>query len=151
MKEQSEYYIADDNGDKIWYLPSEGKNYHHREDGPAIECVNGDKVWIQNGKRHREDGPAVERADGSWEWWLKGTFHCESGPAIKSVNGILEWHVNGKLHRKDGPAVQWPGGYTEWWIDGKQLVTKEIEDWLEENDVDLSTDEGQTAFILRWA
>lgn len=32
----------------------------HREDGPAIEYVNGDLRWYLNGNRHREDGPAIE-------------------------------------------------------------------------------------------
>jgi len=31
---------------------------------------NGDKRWYLNGERHREDGPAVELVDGSKEWYL---------------------------------------------------------------------------------
>ena len=42
----------------------------HREDGPAIERVNGSKFWYRNDKLHREDGPAIERADGTKEWWI---------------------------------------------------------------------------------
>ena len=30
----------------------------------------GDKYWYLNGKRHREDGPAVERVNGYKSWWL---------------------------------------------------------------------------------
>lgn len=44
----------------------------HREDGPALEYVNGDKFWYLNGKMHREDGPAVAYADGDKEWYLNG-------------------------------------------------------------------------------
>ena len=36
----------DDNGTKRWY--SKGKL--HREDGPAIECADGDKSWYINGQ-----------------------------------------------------------------------------------------------------
>ena len=53
-------------GNKVWYL--NGKL--HREDGPAIECVNGTKEWYLNGKLHREDGPAVEYSNGTKLWWL---------------------------------------------------------------------------------
>ena len=44
----------------------------HREDGPAREWANGDKVWYLNGKLHREDGPAREYADGTKSWYLNG-------------------------------------------------------------------------------
>ena len=44
----------------------------HREDGPAIEYVNGHKEWYLNDQRHREDGPAIEYANGSKSWYLSG-------------------------------------------------------------------------------
>ena len=44
----------------------------HREDGPAVEYSNGDKIWHKNGLLHREDGPACEYADGSKEWFIEG-------------------------------------------------------------------------------
>ena len=47
-----------------WYL----NDKRHREDGPAIEWVNGSKQWYLNDKRHRVDGPAYEWADGSKSW-----------------------------------------------------------------------------------
>jgi hypothetical protein len=43
-----------------------------REDGPAIEWVNGTKIWYINGKRHRIDGPAMEWANGTKAWYLDG-------------------------------------------------------------------------------
>ena len=52
------------------YRNSNGKL--HREDGPAVEYIDGDKKWYLNGKLHREDGPAVEDTDGNKEWWLNG-------------------------------------------------------------------------------
>ena len=57
-----------DNGDKSWYL----NDKFHREDGPALEGVDGIKEWYLNGQRHREDGPAVEYADGYKSWYLDG-------------------------------------------------------------------------------
>ena len=47
-----------EDGANVWYL--NGKL--HREDGPAIEEVNGDKAWFLDGLRHRENGPAIEEA-----------------------------------------------------------------------------------------
>ena len=49
----------------------------HREDGPAVEYINGYKEWYLNGKRHREDGPAVELANGTKYWYLNGEYHTE--------------------------------------------------------------------------
>lgn len=60
-------YINGD-GDKFWYLPSKGKYYRHRLDGPALEWVNGKKEWWVDDKRHRLDGPAIEWSDGT-KWW----------------------------------------------------------------------------------
>jgi hypothetical protein len=53
-------------GDKYWYK----NDKYHREDGPAVEFVNGYKSWWINGKRHRENGPALECADGTKFWYL---------------------------------------------------------------------------------
>lgn len=39
------------------WINSDGKL--HRDDGPAIEHINGTKEWYINGELHREDGPAV--------------------------------------------------------------------------------------------
>ena len=47
-------------------------NQYHREDGHAIEYVDGTKCWYRNDQRHREDGPAIEYADGRKEYWLLG-------------------------------------------------------------------------------
>jgi hypothetical protein len=61
---------TNDNNDlndcKRWYL----NGHLHRENGPAIEYDNGDKVWYLNGQLHRENGPAVEFASGHKEWWI---------------------------------------------------------------------------------
>ena len=83
------------NGDKHWFLNDEFGEMH-REDGPAIERVNGDKMWFLNGEIHREDGPAIDYAHGTKEWFLKGERHREDGPAIERANGAKEWWLNDK-------------------------------------------------------
>jgi len=65
MKEQPQCKV-DAYGTKRWFL--NGK--HHREDGPAVECTNGQKEWWLNDGLHREDGPAVEWDDGGKSWFL---------------------------------------------------------------------------------
>jgi hypothetical protein len=61
----------DENGTKRWY---NSKGQFHRDNGPAIEHVDGYKAWYQNGKLHREDGPAQEYADGSKLWCINGKW-----------------------------------------------------------------------------
>jgi len=76
---------------KYWMLG----NIIHREDGPAVECTNGDKAWYLNGELHREGGPARIFKDES-QWWFNGKLHREGGPAIERTNGYKEWWLNGK-------------------------------------------------------
>ena len=57
----------------------------------------GTKRWYHNGLRHREDGPAVEHLDGYQEWWVNGERHREDGPALEHTNGYQEWYQNGSL------------------------------------------------------
>ncbi len=73
------------------------QDYLHRDDGPAVECANGDKEWYQNGKLHRLDGPAVERANGDKYWYQNGKFHREDGPAVEYANGDKFWWYNNKF------------------------------------------------------
>jgi len=99
-KKKGTYKVECANGD-IEYFNK--RDELHNEDGPAIEDVNGDKLWYQNGLLHREDGPAVEDADGD-----------------------KEWYQNGERHRLDGPAVEDSDGYEEYWVDGKELSEEEF-------------------------
>ena len=62
-----------DNRDKHWYL----NDKLHREDGPAVECANGNKYWYRDGKLHREDGPAEEHTNGYKAWYLNGRLLTE--------------------------------------------------------------------------
>jgi hypothetical protein len=86
----------DQGGNKYYYW----NDKLHREDGPAIEFVNGDKEWFFHGKYHRVDGPAIELASGHKEWWY---FH-------------------GKLHRTNGPAIDHEGKF---FLHGKEYTEEE--------------------------
>lgn len=61
-----EYDVEEHSNGANWYL----NNEQHRENGPAIECVNGSKFWFKHDKLHRENGPAVILSDGTEEYWL---------------------------------------------------------------------------------
>jgi len=101
-----------------WWYNEDGEL--HREDGPAVEYVDGTKHWYINGKHHREDGPAIVRADGSKFWFLNNKSHREDGPADVWSNGTKEWRLNNKLHREDGPAIEHADGSKFWYLNGEQ-------------------------------
>ena len=63
------FFKVNVHGDIFYYKDAE-LTIFHREDGHAVEWVDGDKAWWLNGKRHRIDGPAVEGLDGFKAWWL---------------------------------------------------------------------------------
>jgi len=84
-----------------WIYLDRSKLTYHREDGPAREYANGDKVYYINGKLHREDGPAIEDADGYKAYYINGKLHREDGPARERVNGYKEYYINGNLIRKE--------------------------------------------------
>ena len=114
----------------------------HREDGPAIECANGNYVYCRNGLRHREDGPAVEWGD--IEYYRNGLRHRWGGPALERANGDKLYYSHGQLHRDNGPAIEWANGDQEYWLHGKKVhniaelpgLTLDLEDALA---TDLST------------
>lgn len=47
----------------------------HRVGGPAVENVNGDRMWYENGKIHRVEGPALEYVKGTRVWYKNGKVH----------------------------------------------------------------------------
>ena len=51
--------------------------HYHREDGPAAEWANGDRIWWRHDKIHRTDGPAVELANGYKSWYINGEEYSE--------------------------------------------------------------------------
>ena len=81
---------VDKRGTKHWYI----NDKLHRDDGPAIEYLNGAKYWYLNGNLHRTDGPAIHRSDGTKGWWLNGKLHRTDGPAVEYVDGYKGWYLN---------------------------------------------------------
>jgi len=69
-------YTVDKDGTVHWYNE---KHELHREDGPAIEYVNGDKFWYMNGKLHNSDGPAIIYSNGEEHWYEHGNFIRSEG------------------------------------------------------------------------
>jgi len=88
----------------------------HRDDGAAVEFVNGGRHYYVHGKLHRVDGPALIKPithDDPFrqeQWWNNGvrTRIGDAATTIWDVNGICErsWYVDGKKHREDGPAIE---------------------------------------------
>ena len=72
---------------------------------------------------------------------------------IKGARGYIKiWLVNGLIrHRLDGPALEFEDGTHAWYINGCYLDQEQVEKWIQENEIDLSTQEGQTAFKLRFS
>lgn len=61
-------------GDILWRL--NGKL--HRDDGPAVETLNGRKEWWKHGKRHRLEAAAVMQGTFSSQWWIDGIRYSAS-------------------------------------------------------------------------
>ena len=102
------------------------------------------RIWT------KESGPLYLTRD-QWLEIEDSELHREDGPAEEYVDGDMFWFQNGELHRIDGPAVIYNSGLNkEWWIYGQWFNKEKIEEWLKDNDIDLSTEEGQMALILRW-
>ena len=77
-------------------------------------------------KLHREDGPAVEVVDGCKAWYLNGKLHCEDGPAIEYADGTKHWYLNGERHREDGPATEYTDGSRYWYLSGEFLTEEQF-------------------------
>jgi hypothetical protein len=83
-----QYIKINEDGDKTYWKNKE-MTILHREDGPAIEWVDGYKEWRINGKRHREDGPAYEGADGTKFWYLNDEKLTEREFLLKTAKEII--------------------------------------------------------------
>jgi hypothetical protein len=83
-----QYIEIDEHGNKF-YFKDKAMEVLHREDGPAYEGSNGDKVWYLNGKLHREDGPAVEWVGGTKFWYLNGEYLTEAEFKKKTAKEVV--------------------------------------------------------------
>ena len=67
----------------------------HREDGPAIEYIFGDKHWHFNDNLHRLDGPAVEYFSGEVYYYINGkqypTKEEFESAAYMYLNGLMDY------------------------------------------------------------
>ncbi len=66
-----------------------------------VKLVKTGTLWIKAGKYHREDGPAVEYLNGAKWWCINGKFHRTDGPAFINWDGRSEYWVNGKKTTKE--------------------------------------------------
>lgn len=80
--------IIKENGTKIYYNDDEQE---HRDDGPAIISVNGDRSWLTRGLLDNDDIPSV----------------------LRSTGAIL-WYKDFRPCRKNGPAFDFPTGHKMW-------------------------------------
>ena len=85
---KAQYIEIDKKGHKSYYFDREMKILH-REDGPAVEYSDGDRVWYLNGIRHREDGPAIEWGDGNRWWYLNGQSISEAEHKRRTVKETI--------------------------------------------------------------
>ena len=61
-----------------------------------IRGENESLSYYKEGKLHREDGPAIEHLNGKKEWWVNGALHREDGPAVEYPNGDKIYYLKGK-------------------------------------------------------
>jgi hypothetical protein len=109
---------------------------------------DGTKEWRLNGKIHREDGPAIIFPDGRQYWYLNDTCHREDGPAYIGPNGSHSWFLNGNIHREDGPAYMGANGTQRWYVNDKD-ITKEVNTWAKERNIDLNNMSDMDKMILK--
>lgn len=74
----TQYIKIDENGNK-YYFSDKKMTKCHRIDGPAVENVDGTKVWYYKGLLHRADGPAIEYPDGGHVWYINGYLMTKQG------------------------------------------------------------------------
>ena len=112
---------------------------------------------------HRIDGPALvhdpKKEYNNFtqkEWWINGERHRLNKPAYSfhhySKNYEINiWYRKGKLYRLDGPAFEsYDKMFTDYFINDKKLNKKEVEGWINNNNINLKTKEHQALFMLRF-
>jgi hypothetical protein len=70
----------------------------HSEEGPAVECLNGDEYWYYDGKLQNLHGPAYEGANGTKCWYFDRNLHrwtFDAGPAVETADGEKHWYLFG--------------------------------------------------------
>ena len=108
-----------------WLLKYSGTMIEYWTRYGQFKAIN--YVHVPTEECHRLDGPAVVFADGSEMWFKDGLIHRVDGPAMIDIDGAIMYYLYGKY------------------------LGSEVIFWLDENDIDLRTEEGQLAFVLQWA
>jgi hypothetical protein len=122
----------------------------YKDYGPFLGTMLNRLVWHSfDGKpaiiyKNCEDNP---RSGSKW-WYTDGEQHREDGPAVIHPDGYQAWCLNNKLHREDGPAIIYSDGSKYWYINGKH-ITKEVNDWAKERNIDLNNMSDEDKFILQ--
>jgi hypothetical protein len=62
--------------------------------------------WSQNGKLHREGGPALEYVCGDKFWYRMDLLHRVDGPAIEQGNNITYYYLDGIRLTKEEHAAR---------------------------------------------
>lgn len=102
----------------------------HRENGPAVECENGEKHWFIDGKHHRDDGPAQIWSNIDY-WFTHGKIPTNVEDLGIRIEYSMYWFIEDKLHREDGPAIELSDETKEWYLNGCELTEEEFNQWLE--------------------
>lgn len=106
-----EYFIHYSN--RIEYFNS--RFQLHREDGPAIEYFNSNKIWYINGLKHNDNDCAEIHPDGTKYYYKLGKLHRTDGPAVINYD---------KLFKRPDPVL-------EFWLDGVYYDNiKTFEEWI---------------------
>jgi hypothetical protein len=63
-------------------------------------------------------------------------------------DGTQAWFLNGKRHGEDGPAIIYSDGTQTWWLNGKH-ITKEVNNWANERNIDLNNMSDMDKMILK--
>jgi hypothetical protein len=86
------------------------KRYKIIEDGieyEVRESSNGNKFWYLNDLYHRENGPAIELVDGTQYWCKYGSSHRTDGAAAIYPSGLKEYQLNGFIYPNITSDEEW--------------------------------------------
>jgi hypothetical protein len=110
-----------DSRGNIFYSNENDKK--HREDGPAVILITGEKQWRYDGKYHRLDGPAHIWHDSDRDWYIYGRHHRIGGPSVTRKNAWNCYYRKGLQHRLNAPSFVAIGKNFKnaWWEFGIQI------------------------------
>lgn len=72
--------------------------------GPVYNS-NGNVFWYLNGKLHREEGPAIEYVKGNRKWYLYGVEYTENEHKTKMRTIIFNRNIENSLDNVEDDTV----------------------------------------------